>query len=165
MKQRLNKNEKRELLAYIKERFGIGEELFENYGFFRTKEKFYICSEACVKNEHFGRAETGGLAFARPNKHLKPTTDMLQLFGKHAKKNIAELGKEYAEKFIRGEDIIFDKSERQESQESQEKPAAFEEGFVIVKYKGHILGCANFSRGSLKNLIPKSRRVRIKWEL
>ncbi|MBU2496724.1 MAG: hypothetical protein KJ767_01550, partial [Nanoarchaeota archaeon] len=73
-----------------------------------------------------------------------------QLFGKHIKKNFIALDKDDAERFIRGEDL-----------EVGEK-RDLNPGYVMVKYKEHTLGCANFKEGNLKNMISKSRRRRIK---
>lgn len=154
MKKKLSRKEKKSMLFYLEERFGLTKEVFKGQGLFKTQQKIYITTSACLQNPLFKEAETAGLAILRPNGVLKPTTDALQLFGKHAKKNTMGLSKEYAERFIRGEDL--------ELSECTKEEQSLEAGYVIIKYNEHILGCANLKKGKLKNMLPKSRRIRIK---
>lgn len=149
MKKKLGRKEKESMFLYIKKRFGLDKELFKNFGFFKTQKKIYITTKECLNSQLFKAAETAGLAFLRPNKVLKPTTNFLQLFGKYANKNVIELSMEESERFIRGEDIEIGKR-------------GPDTGYVVVKYKEHILGCANFKEETLKNMIAKSRRRNIK---
>ncbi|OYT41200.1 hypothetical protein B6U80_01865 [Candidatus Pacearchaeota archaeon ex4484_26] len=154
MKKKLNRKEKRSMFLYIKERFGLGKEYFKDFDFFKTRKAIYITTKECLNSQLFKQAETAGIAFLRPNKVLKPTTNFLQLFGKHASKNVITLSREQAERFIRGEDLELDKIKK--------RGDWVEPGYVIVKYQEHILGCANFKEGVLKNMIAKSRRRHIK---
>lgn len=167
MKQKIERKEKKQLLAYMSERFGLSESVFAGYSFFKTKRKHYICTSECLRDELFSKAETAGIAFARPNKQLKPTTDMLQIFGADAKKNFIELSKEDAEGFIRGEDIKFEgragnAAPTDKTDQASHAEAEIEEGYIIVKFNSKVLGCANLSQGFLKNLVPRSRRLRVK---
>jgi len=150
MKKKLNNKEKKEIFSYVYERFGIQENVFKEMGFFKTQKAIYVATRTCISSPLFNYTETAGLAFLRFNKVLKPTTNFLQLFGKHIKKNFIALDKDDAERFIRGEDL-----------EVGEK-RDLNPGYVMVKYKEHTLGCANFKEGNLKNMISKSRRRRIK---
>lgn len=147
MKKKLAKKEKKEIFAYLQERFGFTKEFFKEYSYFKTQRKVYMTTKECVQNLMFGLAETSGLALVRPNSVWKPTTDFLQLLGKHAKKNVVVLSKEQAEKYVKGQDI--------------DAELNVDSGYVIIKYK-EILGCANYKEGTLKNMLPKSRRANIK---
>ncbi len=150
MKKRLSRKERESMLSYVRERFDLGKEEFKGLAIFKTQKKIYITTQECLTDPLFAKAETAGLAFLRPNKVLKPTTDFLQVFGKHATKNCAELSKEDAERFMRGEDL-----------DAREE---LNQGYIIIKHKGHILGCANFKEGTLKNQLPRSRRSRTKLD-
>ncbi len=154
MKKKLSKQEKEEVINYFCERFGLSKDIFAELGIFRTERKIYVVTNACLQDPMFLESETAGLAFLRPNSVLKPTTDFLQLVGEHAKKNFIELSQDEAMRYIHGEDLDL----------SNKKLDEVEPGYVIMKYKGYILGCANFKGGNLKNQLPKSRRMRIKLE-
>ena len=148
MKKKLSRKEKESMLSYVRERFGLDKSVLKGLALFKTQRKIYITTQDCLNDPLFGRAETAGLAFLRPNKVLKPTTDFLQVFGKHATKNYVELSKEDAERFMRGEEL-----------DAREE---LNQGYIIIRYKGHILGCASFKEGTLKNQLPRSRRSRVK---
>lgn len=152
MKKALNKKEKVEIMKYLSERFGMNPNVFKGLAFFKTKKKIYITTKSCINNQLFKDAETAGIAILRPNHVLKPTTDFLQLFGKYAKKNVIDLTPREAEKFIMGQDLELD----------PERTKHLTTGYVIVVFKTHVLGCANFKQNILKNMLPKSRRTRIK---
>ena len=146
----LTKKEKISLFSYLSERFGLGKESFKELelAFFRTESKIYLTTQVCCQHPLFMNSETAGIAVIRPNGVLKPTTDFLQLFGSHIKKSIVELTAEETERYLRGEDI--------------EKSLNLDNGYVAVKNKENVLGCANFKQGVIKNQLPKSRRVKFK---
>ena len=154
MKKRLYGKEREEALSFFCERFSLSRDLFSELGLFQTERKIYAGTNVSLQDSLFPSAETAGLAFLRPNGVLKPTTDFLQLVGKHARKNFIELSRDDAVRYIQGEDIDL----------SKKIPENVAAGYVIVKYKGYILGCANFKEGNMKNQLPKSRRMRIKLE-
>lgn len=103
-----------------------------------------------MKDELFSRAETAGIGFARPSKVLKPTTDILQLFGRHARKNVVELSKEKLKELMKeGEAEIEGKLTEKQG----------EKGYVLISYKKQILGCGFLKDGILESKIPKARRA------
>ncbi len=90
--------------------------------------------------------ESRGLLFGRFFKKqdkFKPTTNLLQVFGKHASKNVVEIDEGEKEKYIRGFDL--------------EKE--IEEGYVILKCKKDILGCGLYRDKRIKNQIPKAKII------
>ena len=153
MKKKLFGKEREEALSYFCERFGLSKDIFSELGLFQTERKIYVLTNAGLHDHLFPSSETAGLAFLRPNGVFKPTTDFLQLVGKLARKNFVELSREDAERYIHGEDLDLSKKE-----------VALDPGYVIVKYKGYVLGCANFKEGNMKNQLPKSRRMRLKLD-
>jgi NOL1/NOP2/fmu family ribosome biogenesis protein len=75
----------------------------------------------------------------------KPTTSALQVFGRHAKKNVVHLCEEEGRAFLAGSSLYL---------ETDCQP-----GYVVVFYRGEVLGCGLYSRGTLVSQIPKDRRV------
>jgi NOL1/NOP2/fmu family ribosome biogenesis protein len=81
---------------------------------------------------------------------LKPTTNFIQLFGKEFKKKIYELDNwEEVKLFVNGKNL-----------EIKEKCDL--RGYVVVKYEEHYLGCGRIEGKTLRNLVPKDRRILIK---
>jgi NOL1/NOP2/fmu family ribosome biogenesis protein len=75
----------------------------------------------------------------------KPTTSALQVFGRHATKNVIHLDSINAMIFLEGKTQVI---------ESNSEP-----GYVVVFYRGEVLGCGLYSHGKLVSQIPKERRM------
>jgi NOL1/NOP2/fmu family ribosome biogenesis protein len=140
---------KADYVKYMAERFGIHKEVFRNYTFRESGEKVYIMSPDIADKDVSGlRIRGTGIVFGRFFKKedkIKPTTNMLQIFGKFATKNIVELTEEEKSQYLRGFDI--------------EREMDAENGYVIVKHEQDVLGCGLYVSGSLKNQIPKAKRL------
>ncbi len=147
IKKKISKKERKALLSHMEKKFGIPENVFKGYDFFSTRKKIYVCSKECARDEFFTRSETAGIAFVRPDKELKPTTDAIQIFGKFASKNIVEISEQQLKKVLRGEEIEL----------SELTPEA--RCNVIITYQGIDVGCGFYTQGRLRSLIPKVRRI------
>jgi NOL1/NOP2/fmu family ribosome biogenesis protein len=75
----------------------------------------------------------------------KPTTCALQIFGRNATKNLIHLDEIQAKIFLRGG--------------SQPIESVSEPGYVVVFYRGDVLGCGLYSHGKLISQLPKERRM------
>ncbi len=75
----------------------------------------------------------------------KPTTSALQVFGRHATKNLIHLDSADARSFMEGRTLAIESDS--------------ESGYVVVFYRGEVLGCGLYSRGLLVSQIPKERRM------
>jgi len=142
----MKRREVESLLGHLNERFGFPENIFQDYAFFLSKDRIFIVSKDLPVLENI-KIVTQGFLFARADKTTKPSTNMIQLFGKYATKNIVELEKDEVQILISGEDI--------------EKQTSCEDGYVILKYKNYNLGCGLLKDGKLKGLIPKGKRMAI----
>lgn len=146
----LNKVEREEALGALETRFGWKKELFEDFGFLQSSDKIWICSKECLKDYVSGlKIETIGLLFARKGyqRDVKPTTNIVQLFGKHTTKNVVELTDEQTYTFLHGLDISDFKSDASD-------------GYVIVRRGEDYLGVAILRQGKLKSQVPKARRIK-----
>ncbi|MCX6675808.1 MAG: hypothetical protein NTW84_05270 [Methanothrix sp.] len=75
----------------------------------------------------------------------KPTTCALQIFGRSATKNLIHLDEAQAKIFLTGG--------------SQPIESVSEMGYVVVFYRGEVLGCGLYSHGKLISQLPKERRM------
>ena len=140
------KANRREVIKWWAERFGIPEEVLEPYEFY-LKGKGTIWALRRTDRLPIGlRFEALGMVIMRKSKlGWKPTTNAIQVFGRYARKNVVELSEAQMRAFVAGEAI--------------DGPfKGLEEGYVVVRYKGVPLGCGLYRRGRLISQVPKVRR-------
>ncbi|HOU70877.1 MAG TPA: hypothetical protein PLK88_05715 [Methanothrix sp.] len=130
-----------------KERFAIPESAFSGYRFFRKARSIWAVSDSQLPGLSY---EAIGMRIMNcKDRPWKPTTCALQIFGSYAKKNAMHLRADSARLFLEGKTQELD-------------PAAAEgceSGYVVVFYRGDVLGCGLYSHGKLVSQIPKERRL------
>lgn len=135
--QKVSEEERKEVLGYLEERFGINAFYFEKYDILRGVSNFWLFPKTIyleiLKNLQI---QTVGLLFLRKvSKYLKPTSVFLQRFGYLAKKNIVSLS----------EEIILILKEKNKVEITFD----LEPGYVILKNNHWILGCGLYLPGKL----------------
>ncbi|MEM5812889.1 MAG: hypothetical protein QW480_01235 [Candidatus Aenigmatarchaeota archaeon] len=150
--RKIDAEEIENILNYFEERFGIKKEIFSKYNFYKTSKKVWIANKSLEHANLDGITfESLGMHFATINKKRKTfkiSTDASQIFGRFATKNIVEINDEKLIDVLRGFDLINFESEA-------------EDGYVLLKYKEHILGVGLKNKNFIKNMIPKERRLKI----
>ena len=127
-------------------RFGFPEGLLRTYALVEHKEDVFITTPEAGKFEGV-KPVRKGIRLARILPHgIKPTTNAMQLLGIQATRNVLDLDLFQAREFVQGTPI--------------ELTAPVEEGFVIVRHDGFILGVGLYRPGSLRSQVPLSRRTR-----
>ncbi|MGB3944987.1 MAG: hypothetical protein WBK88_09370 [Methanothrix sp.] len=135
-----------EVAEMMESRFGIPPRAFEGVSFFRRGRNVWAVSLPDLPDLDF---EAVGLRFLSLRGRVpKPTTYALQLFGRFATKNAVDLSDGEARRFIAGE--------------RQQLSAPVEDGYVVVSYRGDVLGCGLYSRGDLISQLPKERRIDVR---
>lgn len=148
MFKKLNEIEKKGIIDYLEERFGISSKVFDNFDFFVRGKKVWIAIRGIDEKLLKAKIEAIGMLFMRlEKKKMKLTTNAAQLFGKHAKKNIIKLNDQQLYEALRGLDLSVD-------------PKVAEDGYVLLKYKNDVIGVAQKRKDFLKNMIPKARRIK-----
>ena len=138
---------RREVLDFWGERYGIAPETFEGYSFWeKGGGKLWA-----FRGEMAGplEIEALGMMFLRTRQeHWKPTTDAVQRFGRHARRNVVELDGQAAQRFVAGED----------------QPVDWDGdwGYLVVAHtiagEREPLGVGLFIDGELRSQVPKGRR-------
>jgi NOL1/NOP2/fmu family ribosome biogenesis protein len=124
-------------------RFGIPASVFDEFRFFRKSNSIWVIGNSHIPELSY---ETLGMRMMNlKDRPWKPTTSALQIFGRHATKNVIHLDWDQAKIFLQGG--------------SQELESISEPGYVVVFYKGEVLGCGLYSHGKLISQIPKERRI------
>ena len=125
------------------DRFGISEQAFAGCKFFRKASSIWVISDVDLPRLSY---ETIGMRIMScKDRPWKPTTSALQVFGRYAAKNLIHLNREEAMIFLEGG--------------SQGIESDCEPGYVVVFYRGDVLGCGLYSHGKLVSQIPKERRI------
>ncbi len=147
----LNENEKKQIENYLKERFGInkipgillkkGEErIFLFSGDINSKQINQLDNKILL--------ERVGIYFAKMiGNKPKLSIEGVSILKNQIKKNIFEINKEQAEKWMAGQELNIKTKKR---------------GFIIIKYQEDLLGCGKASEEKITNFIPKSRRLKLK---
>lgn len=135
------------VLDWWDERYGMSPQIFENYSFWEKGAgkvwAFFGEMDSPVEIEALG------ITFLRTRQeHWKPTTDAIQRFGRHAERNVVELNREAARKFVAGED--------------QQVNWDGDWGYLITAHdiagEREPLGVGLYIDGELHSQIPKGRR-------
>ncbi len=142
--------EREQLFNYFEQRFGIGREAFSHLEFYeKSKGRIYSIDKDAFRFLDRVKPISGGLLFARIGGGIKPTSVIMQVFGKHATKNVLELDEKQTKEYVQGLDLDIP------------DPGACTDGYVIIKYKNYSLGIALLKVGKLKNMLQKGKRTKV----
>jgi NOL1/NOP2/fmu family ribosome biogenesis protein len=140
-----------DVLAYLELRFGLEKGLFDDYGLYAaSKGRIYIGPK---KIPNHPRIATVGLLIGRAGDAIKPSTNLLQLFGRQVRKNSVVLTKENAKAFIGGNDVKVSAGELGDTTD----------GYVLVKYLDFPLGCGMLKGENVRNMLPKAKRLTVTY--
>ena len=145
----LNSKEKKQFFAYLKDQFGI-RLAPKDHTLIKGKDNkvFAISGDIARVDLENLRVESVGLYVGTlEEKGVRLSIDGAQLFGKKTEKNIHSLNEKEAYLWFNGEDIPVLSTYSQ---------------YVVLNHKKDILGCGKFSRGVIKNFVPKERRFYVK---
>ena len=128
-------------------RFGTPGDAFDNYSFYHRAKSIWAFSNSVLPN--FRYEAVGMRMMSMKEEPWKPTTCALQVFGRHATRNLIHLTEGQAESFMAGKSQgigLYAETE-------------ITPGYVVCFYDGEVLGCGLYSHGSLLSQIPKDRRI------
>ena len=130
------------LFDYMAERFGIPAAAFDNYLLFKKQKSWWLLrrSSALAAASQLKVTSVGLRAFQRVGAYVKPTTRMIQIFGKWATRARIELDREQLRTLLDGQVV---------SQEMN-----MENGYVILCLHGQILGLGLYVNGRMHSQIP-----------
>ncbi|MGQ4832815.1 MAG: methyltransferase RsmF C-terminal domain-like protein [Candidatus Asgardarchaeia archaeon] len=144
--ERMTKRQRKDILKILKENFGFEELPYILLS--SGKRRIWICPPDVAKINFKGLyIHSIGLYFANYDRGiLRLSFDATQVFSKDIKKNIIEVNKEEAEKWMLGESLPV----RGNLEDNQ---------VVVVKYNNDFLGCGIVKNNRILNHVPKDRRT------
>lgn len=136
------------VLGYLEDRFGIDRKHFSDFEFYMASKGRVFLGPKSIP----GRLKpvSVGILVARMSGSVKPSTNLLQLFGSHASRGIVDLSKEQALRYTRGEDLRLTDNKTTD-------------GYVLLKYLDFPLGCGMLKNSIIKNMLPKAKRIEAKF--
>jgi NOL1/NOP2/fmu family ribosome biogenesis protein len=129
----------------VVERLGLPEGALAGLAFAAAPEAVFVGTPEVMEFAAI-RPLRRGMRFCRVFPHsIKPTSHAMQLLGRHASRNRVEVGEEQAVTLANGGEIRIE--------------AECEDGFVVVCWRGFVLGTGLYKRPVLKSQIPRFRPV------
>jgi NOL1/NOP2/fmu family ribosome biogenesis protein len=138
-----SQTERESVLRYFSERFGIEAGVFSGYRLVKSGNTAWAVSDMPGLSGVLEglKVETTGIPLLRMKKNLwKPTTVGLQFFGRQATRNTISLNDEALEQFLREGFLL--------------QTFSVEPGFVILGWRGNVLGCGLYRKGRLTSQVP-----------
>jgi NOL1/NOP2/fmu family ribosome biogenesis protein len=132
-------------LREVLTRFGIPESAMGRLSVLPTEDVVFIGTKEAIEFDAC-RPMRRGIRLCRVFPHsLKPTTWAMQVLGRHATKNVIDLDGVQAASIINGGQF--------------ELEANAEDGFVLLRCRGFVVGVGLYKRPLLKSQIPRHRPV------
>lgn len=149
--KKLDKEERKELLSMVSDRFSIPLDEFREFNLYAGEKGklFLLHKHAANFVQAVHGVVTAGLPFGRVDRAFKPSTNFLQLFGKKATTGFISISREEAIKFAEGQDLTL----KEESGD----------GYVLVNFEGEPIGCGLLRGKELKCTIPKAKRLKLSY--
>ena len=147
----LSQKEKAEIVNKLSFQFGIKK--IKGILIKKGEEKIFLFQGEFTKNqiknlEQIAPIERIGIYFAKEDQeNIRLSFDGIQLLKQQITKNIFEINKEQAEKWLLGQELNISINKK---------------GFIIIKYQDDFLGTGKASEQKITNFVPKNRRLKNK---
>ena len=131
------------LFSYMEGRFGIPYTVFDDYFLFEKQKSWWLFRKSAFIGVacRLKVSMVGIKAFQRINNFVKPTTKMIRIFGGDATRARLNINEGQLQTLAKGQ-LLPVKLE-------------IENGYVILDFKGHVLGLGLLIDGTVRSQIPK----------
>jgi NOL1/NOP2/fmu family ribosome biogenesis protein len=135
--------ERHHLFFYLEDRFGIPEEIFDDYLLFKRRRTWWLLKDSpSIRAAAQLKVSMVGLrAFNQVGNFLKPSTRLIQLFGHLATRARLEVDEKQLKKMLRANSMRVDLD--------------LEDGYVILCLKGGPLGLGILIDGVVSSQLPR----------
>ncbi|MCP4681075.1 MAG: hypothetical protein GY864_01930 [Desulfobacterales bacterium] len=143
-------DERHSLLAYLEDRFGIPERLFDDYLMFKRRESWSIMKKPPGEGpaSQLKVLQTGLKAFHKVGAYIKPTTRFIQIFGHAATKARLEIDESGLLKLFSGDELSVD--------------LPIGDGYVIFSLsENRVPGLGLLIDGKVRSQMPKKEIMQI----
>ena len=146
-----SESERKEVLDYLADRFGIPRETFDGLSLLKKGNSVWMVWDTPDLRKALGLLdiETAGIPLLRKRPpRWKPTTAGVQFFGPQATRNVIDLDKDSVALFLEGRTLHggFD----------------VEPGYVMIRSKDVVVGCGFYDKGELRSQVPREWREQMR---
>jgi len=137
-------DDRRQILSYMAQRFGISQDLFADYLLFRKKKSWFLIRDTdLIQSASQLKVTQAGLrAFQRVGDFVKPTTRFIQGFGRFATRAKLHIDMTQLQALLRDEKIDID--------------LTLDNGYVILVIgEERVLGLGLYVDGRIGSQLPK----------
>jgi NOL1/NOP2/fmu family ribosome biogenesis protein len=136
-------HDRRTLFFYLQNRFGIPEYLFAPYLLFEGKGRWWLLRESAhlMEASRLKVSMVGLRAFNKVGGYVKPSTRMIQIFGRFATRGILEIDRQQLNRLLAREALPAD--------------LEIENGYIILSLKSQPLGLGLLIDGVVISQIPR----------
>jgi NOL1/NOP2/fmu family ribosome biogenesis protein len=129
----------------LSERLGMPRMVFDRLAAIEDQETVFVGTPEVMEFDAV-RPMRRGIRLARIYPYsLKPTTFAMQVLGGHATRNVVDLDDERAKLLINGGNLNVE--------------VEADNGFVLIRWRGFVVGVGFYKRPVLKSQIPRFRPV------
>ena len=136
------KSDRKRLFGYLEDRFGISSEYFDNCLLFGNDKSWWIIYDSPEIRQiaHIKQVRAGIKAFQKIGEFVKPSTRMIQQFGYLASRALFEIDQTDLEALLKKEEIVCN--------------LELDNGYVILRLKGKIMGLGLLINGLIRSQLP-----------
>ena len=136
-------NDRQILFSYLRERFGIPENRFDEYLLFKRKRSWWLLRKSpwISSASQLKVSVTGLRAFQSVGRFIKPSTRLIQIFGQWASRAKVEVGFHQLKGLLKGELLKTD--------------LEIENGYVILIFEDRPLGLGLLIDGKIHSQLPQ----------
>ena len=145
-----NPKEKRTILGYFTDQFGIPRSVFGPYTLYKRRTSVFLGPKISIDSP---APYSIGILLAVLKEPIIPSHSAVSLFGNYATKNVLRLEKSELIRFIKGEVIMIDDSAIRTA----------DAGSIIVRYAHFSVGGGFYKKGTLKLAFPFAMHEKLKY--
>jgi NOL1/NOP2/fmu family ribosome biogenesis protein len=130
-------------LSFLEDRFGIVKAVFDDFLLLKKNKSWWLLRQSKdIRQASLLKVSTVGLkAFQIIGQYIKPTTRLIQIFGRHAKRAVFEVQPEDIKKMAMGMQFHTN--------------VVLDDGYVILSFMGVIIGLGLLIDGSVSSQMPR----------
>jgi NOL1/NOP2/fmu family ribosome biogenesis protein len=139
----VDRHDRHRLYSYLKTRFGIPVQTFDGYLIFKRKKSWWLLRDTPLleRFSHLKVSIIGMRAFNQIQEFIKPTTRLIQVFGRFATKRVHSIDRGQLDLLRNGNTLP--------------GPADDQDGYIILSFKDQPLGLGLLIKGTIHSQLPR----------
>ena len=139
----VDRHDRHRLYSYLNRRFGIPVETFDGYLLFKRKKSWWLLRDTPLLERvpYLKVSNIGIRAFNQIQEFVKPTTKLIQVFGRLATQKVYSIDNFQLALLLNGKTLS--------------GPADEEDGYVILSFKNQPIGLGLLIKGTIRSQLPR----------